>query len=352
MRAYKRARLAAVLVGLALVLVFTGIIALMVGPLGPIGPGEPERISFQAFFDILSGRGSGWPESYHAVLIDIRLPRILLAALVGCALSMSGTTMQALFRNPMADPFILGISSGAAVGASVSVLFHLDLTNGIYILPLLAFVGATATVFGVCAIARGTGGRMKVETLLLAGIAVSSFLSAVVALMMYASAQHFRFLFFWLLGGLTTASWEVVFVASVPIVSGIVVLHLFERDLNAMTLGEEPAMHLGIDVETLKKIIIVIVALLAGTAVAFSGIIGFVGLIVPHMARHVVGPSHRILLPVATLTGGIFLISADTVSRTALGGTGTEIPVGIITALCGAPFFIFLLWRSKRRKIL
>jgi iron complex transport system permease protein len=341
----RKLRLPAAVAGLLLLLVFTVIVALMFGSVGPIGGTGTEKMSFQAFIDIITGNGDKW-QYFQAAIIESRLPRVLLALLVGCALSSSGTTMQAMFRNPMADPFIIGISSGAAVGAAVAVFLPMAIFQSAYVLPILAFLGATLTVFSVYAIARSAGGRLRVETLLLTGIAVGSFLSALTALMMYISGRQFNYLFYWILGGLTAASWTVVIIVAIPTISGLVFLQFFSRDLNAMTLGEEPAMHLGVDVETLKKILLVVVAMLAGVAVAFSGIIGFVGLIIPHMVRLAVGPDHRILLPLSTIAGGIFLVWADTVARIVM--QPTEIPLGIITALCGAPFFIYLLVRNKK----
>jgi iron complex transport system permease protein len=324
----------------------TIIISLMIGAVGPIlGARGIGQMSFQDFLDVLFRRGQS---DYGGIIVDVRLPRVLLAGLVGCALAVSGCTMQALFRNPLADPYLLGISSGAAVGASASVLLNL---KGIetYVLPLFAFLGGVGAVFAVYLIARGAGrGRIKVETLLLSGIAVGSLLGALTSLMMYASGLQFRFLFFWLLGGFSGTSWDVVVVASVPIIAGILAISLFSRDLNAFLLGEEPAMHLGIDVETMKKMLICLVALITGISVAFSGIIGFVGLVIPHAVRIVLGPDHRTLLPASCLVGGSFLIWADVVARTALGSGGTEIPVGIVTALCGAPFFLYLLVRGRR----
>jgi iron complex transport system permease protein len=350
----------AILLGLLLFLFLTVIVALMAGPLGPIGSGVKVgqnkilKMSPGDFFNAITGNAPADSqmrqtyELYRNVLIDSRLPRVLLAMLVGCALSLSGTTMQALFKNPMADPYIIGISSGAAVGASASVFIHMGGNASIYILPLFAFIGALVTVFAVYAVAKGAGGRIRTETLLLTGIAVGSFLGAVTAFMMYASGMQFQFLFFWMLGGLGSPSWEIVMIVAVPVIFGAIVLQFYARDLNALMLGEEPATHLGVDVETTKKILLVLSALLAGTAVAFAGIIGFVGLIVPHMVRILVGPNHRIMLPAATIAGGIFLVIADTVARTVNIGPA-EIPLGIITALCGAPFFIYLLSRGRKR---
>jgi len=336
-----------ILIGLLIVLFFTIVITITIGTVGPIGSGNPERIPMQAVWDILIGKSRLWSDSYKTIIMDIRLPRILLAALVGCALAVSGVVMQSIFRNPMADPFIIGLSSGAAVGASISTLMGLSISIGIYSTPFLAFVGAGLTIFGVYFIARSRG-KVKVETLLLTGIAIGSFLTAVTSFLMYMANEQFRFLFFWLLGGLYKASWNTVAIAFSLILLGVIIIQFFARDLNAMVLGEEPAMHLGIDTGSVKKILLIFSSLVAGTAVAFTGIIGFVGLITPHIMRILVGPNHRILLPASALAGAIFLIWSDTIARTIL--SPTEIPVGIITAFCGAPFFVYLLQKSKKRK--
>ena len=336
-----------ILIGLLIVLFFTIVVAITIGSVGPIGSGNPERIPMQAVWDILIGKSRLWPDSYKTIIMDIRFPRILLAALVGCALAVSGVVMQSIFRNPMADPFIIGLSSGAAVGASISILMGLSISIGIYSTPFLAFVGAGLTIFGVYFIARSRG-NVRVETLLLIGIAIGSFLTAVTSFLMYMANEQFRFLFFWLLGGLNKASWNTLAIAFSLILLGVIIIQFFARDLNAMVLGEEPAMHLGIDTGSVKKILLFFSSLVVGTAVAFTGIIGFVGLITPHIMRILVGPNHRILLPASALAGAIFLIWSDTIARTIL--SPTEIPVGIITAFCGAPFFVYLLQKSKKRK--
>ena len=342
----KRIKRKLILASLFCALIFTIIIVTMIGTMGPLGgQGVPEKIPFKAVLDVLSGKGYLWPDVYETIILDIRLPRILLAVLVGCALAVSGTTMQGLFKNPMADPFLIGLAPGAAVGASFSILLGISISISIYSTPFFASVGAMLTVFAVYIIARSSG-KIRVETLLLTGIAVGSFLTAVMSFMMYMAGQQFRFMFFWMLGGLYRASWEVVVIAFPVIILGVIIIQLFARDLNAITLGEEPATHVGIDVEMVKKILLIFSSLIAGVAVAFTGIIGFVGLIIPHMMRILVGPDHRILLPVSALAGGIFLVWADTVARTVL--SPTEIPVGIITALCGAPFFIYLLQKNKK----
>lgn len=285
-----------------------------------------------------------WTIGEATIILQIRLPRIILGALVGAALSIAGTTMQGLFKNPMADPYIVGISSGAALGAISTIVFGLTIF-GMYTIPLMAFIGAAAAIFLVYNIAS-VRGKLPVSTLLLAGIAVTLFLSAIISLMMYISGEKLHGIVFWLMGGLWGRNWNHVMMAFPFIFLGAIIIYIFARDLNVMLLGEEPAQHLGIEVETLKKIIILSTSLITAAAVSVSGIIGFVGLIIPHAMRILVGPDHRILLPSSALVGGIFLIWADTLARTII--SPIELPVGIITALFGAPFFIYLLRTRKR----
>lgn len=278
------------------------------------------------------------------IILQIRLPRIILAVLVGSALAVAGVVMQGLFKNPMADPYIIGISSGAALGASSTIVLGITVF-GLYTISSMAFLGAIISSFVVYNIAR-VGGKVPVGTLLLSGIALASFLSAITALMTYLAGEKLHQIIFWLMGGLWNANWNQVMIAFPVICFGIIAVYIFARDLNIMLLGEEPAQHLGIEVESLKRIMLIIASLITGVAVSVSGIIGFVGLIIPHIVRILVGPDHRILIPASTLTGAIFLVWADTLARTII--APTEIPVGIITALFGAPFFIYLLRRKKR----
>ena len=285
-----------------------------------------------------------WSIGEATIILQIRLPRIILGVLVGAALGVAGTTMQGLFKNPMADPYIIGISSGAALGAVFTIAFGLSIF-GMYTIPLMAFAGATAAIFLVYNIAS-VRRKLPVSTLLLAGIAVTLFLSAIISLMMYTSGEELHGIVFWLMGGLWGRNWNHVLMAFPFIFLGAIIIYIFARDLNVMLLGEEPAQHLGIEVETLKKIILLSASLITAAAVSVSGIIGFVGLIIPHAMRILVGPDHRILLPSSALVGGIFLVWADTLARTII--APIELPVGIITALFGAPFFIYLLRTRKR----
>jgi iron complex transport system permease protein len=337
----RRRRWSLVLTALLILLALTALTSLIQGSSGPMGTNNSPSIPPEAVFDILTGKSWRWPNTFKTIVLDIRLPRVLLAALVGCSLAVSGTVMQGIFRNPMADPYIIGLSSGAALGAASSIL----LSAGFYPLPLMAFLGGTLTIFLVYFLSR-SGGGVRVETMLLSGIAVSSFLSAIISLLMYLTAQYTHLLVFWLLGSLSMASWKVISIAFPIIALGSLCIQFFARDLNAMLLGEEHAISLGINVEVVKKTLLILSSLVTGTAVAFSGTIGFVGLIIPHLMRLLLGPNHSLLLPASTLMGGIFLILADMVARTLI--YPSSLPVGVVTALCGAPFFLYLLHRRRR----
>ena len=282
--------------------------------------------------------------SFEVIIFYLRIPRAIQGAFVGASLAVSGVVIQSLFKNPMADPFVIGISSGAALGASIAILLGV---TGLWTLPALAFAGASLATFTVYRIVK-TGSGMVTETLLLSGIAVAYFLSSIVSFLLYISGEALHQILFWLMGGLWGSSWTKILVIAPTFSIVFLVLFYFSRDLNALLLGEEPAKHLGIDVELIKKIILVATSLLAGVAVAFTGTIGFVGLIIPHITRILVGPDHRILLPSSALIGASFLVWSDTLARTII--APAEIPVGVVTSFFGAPFFLYLL-QSKRRSI-
>ena len=278
---------------------------------------------------------------HEVIIFQIRLPRIFLGILVGLSLATAGTALQGLFKNPMADPYIIGIASGAAVGAALSILV-LPQIFSIYTTPIMAFLGALFTIFLVYNIAT-VGGKIPVDTLLLTGIAVSLFLGAVLSFMMSIAGEALHNIFFWIMGGFWLANWTQVKIIVLPVLICFGLIYLFAKDLNAMLLGEESAQTLGINVETSKRILLVLSALITAAAVSFTGTIGFVGLIIPHITRILVGPDHRILFPASALVGGIFLVWTDALARL-LG----EMPVGILTAFFGAPFFIYLLRKRKR----
>ncbi len=275
------------------------------------------------------------PATTRTIVVNIRLPRIVLAATVGVGLAAAGTVMQGFFRNPLADPSIVGVSSGAAVGAVAAIavpsLVPVDLR-------LAAFVGAIVTAFAVYAIAT-EGGRTPVATLLLAGVAVQTFLGAVISYLLLQSGESLEQAVYWLMGHLQHSTWgEVAFVLPVTLL-GLAVLGAYTGELNVLLLGEEEAHHLGVEVERAKLLLLAVASVVTAAGVAVTGVIGFVGLIVPHAMRLVVGPDHRVLLPTSALAGGSFLVVADTIARSG----AAEMPVGIVTAAVGAPFFLFLL---------
>jgi cobalamin transport system permease protein len=321
--------------GLALVSVGVGSVA--------IPPGETARIVWSR----LSGGPPGDP--VHAAIIwDLRLPRIALGALVGAALSLAGVATQGLLLNPLADPYILGVSSGAALGAALGILAGWEGSLHGLGLPAAAFAGALATLALVTTLARA-GGRIASHNFLLAGVVVGSFLWALITLALSVAGADLQRLIFWLMGTLSAKQWVHVGLLAPLTLVGAGVLWLMARDLNLLALGDTAAQQLGVAVEQSKLIVILAAALLTAGAVSMSGIIGFVGLVVPHMARRVVGPDHRVLLPAAALAGAGFMIAADTVVRGLLVRSPLgELPVGVVTALAGAPVFCYLLRRGRQ----
>jgi len=279
------------------------------------------------------------PAKSELIVRELRLPRIVLGAVVGFALGTAGAVMQGFFRNPMADPSIIGVSTGAAVGAVATIAFPLAIPFG---LQTAAFVGAVVTAFAVYLIATENG-RTPVATLLLAGVAIQTFLGAVVSFLLLQSGESLEQAVYWLMGHLSASGWDEVEV-TLPVVAVLfVVLVPFARDLNVLMLGEEDAQTLGIPVEWTKRVLLAVSSVLTAAAVAVAGVIGFVGLIVPHVMRLLVGPDHRILLPTSALAGATFLVATDTLARAG----PQELPVGIVTAALGAPFFLLLLVRRE-----
>lgn len=292
---------------------------------------------------------SGTPRAgmTDALVLDLRLPRVLLAALVGMCLAGAGVLYQALFRNPLADPYILGVSSGAGLGATVALVAGASLGAAAYVaVPVSAFAGAVAAIAVVVGVSSRRG-RVEMLSLLLAGVAISYTLAAVTSFVMVFYRQTMQQVVFWMMGGLQGASWPQVAVVTVMLAAGLTVSLVFARQLDVMLLGDERAGQLGVDVERFKLLILGTASLLVAAAVAVSGLIGFVGLMTPHMARLLLGPDHRRLIPASVLAGGIVLVLADLVARTVL--APVELPVGIVTAILGGPFFVWLLVRTQRR---
>jgi iron complex transport system permease protein len=275
------------------------------------------------------------PQTTELIVTQIRLPRVLLAAVVGLSLGAAGTVMQGVFRNPMADPSIIGVSSGAAVGAVATIAFPAVIPLG---LRPSAFLGAVVTAFVVYGLARENG-RTPVATLLLAGVAVQTFLGAVVSYLLLHSGESLERAIYWLMGDLAASTYDQVTFTLLWTLVGVPVLLAYAGDLNVLLLGEEEAHHLGVAVERTRALTLGVASVVTAAAVSVAGVIGFVGLIVPHAMRLLVGPDHRLLLPTSALAGASFLVAADAVARSG----PAEMPVGIVTAALGAPFFLYLL---------
>lgn len=281
------------------------------------------------------------------LIVQVRLPRVILAALVGASLAGAGALYQALFRNPLADPYILGVSSGAGLGAMAAFVLTASATALRFgAVPLAAFAGALLTMLLVVRLASSRG-RLEATSLLLAGVAISYTLSALTSFLMVFARQQMAVIVYWMMGGLSAASWPYVAMITPMFVLGIIVPLLSTRELNLMLLGDERAGHLGLSVERFKLVMLAAASLLTAAAVAVSGLIGFVGLMVPHMVRLVLGPDHRSLLPASLLAGATVLVLADLAARTVL--APVEIPVGIVTAVLGGPFFVMLLVKGRAR---
>lgn len=284
------------------------------------------------------------PEMADKIIWQLHIPRMLLGALVGMSLAMAGAALQGLLLNPLADPYMIGVSSGAAVGAGIAVMLGISGALLGLATPLLAFVFALAAVSAVYILARRSG-RVSVLSFILAGVAVGAFMWAALTFIMTVSTRNLETIVFWTMGSLAGVDmWTKVYTLSPFALLGFVFLYAFSRELNIFSLGEESAGYLGIEVESLKKIIIVGVTLITAAAVSVSGTIGFVGLMAPHITRRIVGPDHRVLIPCSALLGAIFMIAADAAARTVM--RPSEIPLGVITALIGAPFFLYLLRKT------
>ncbi len=311
-----------------------------------------QEVAFADVYRVLAyrlGLAAAPDATVERIVWHLRLPRALLALVVGGGLAVVGVAMQTLVRNPLAEPYILGISSGAAAGASLFYLGFLPvLVSQALTLPFAAFLGGLGTLSVVYMVAR-TGGTVSVGRLLLAGIAMSSLMGAVSSFATFASPdpQKLRTVLFWLMGSFSGARWSLLPLPAAAAALGLVVLAGLSRPLDALLVGEEPAHHLGVPVDAVKRLLIVLASLVTGVLVASAGNIGFVGLIVPHAVRFFTGVTHRRLVPVSFVAGALFLVWADLAARVLL--PAQELPVGILTALCGVPFFLVLLRRSSYR---
>jgi iron complex transport system permease protein len=285
-------------------------------------------------------------QSLNVIIKQIRLPRIILSFLVGAGLSIAGVVFQGVIRNPMVDPYIVGISAGAGTGVTLAIVLNLQFSFLFFnTLPLMAFIGSLITVYIVYNLAK-TKDKVPVVTFLLAGVAVGFVLNALMSFLMVIGTRDLQKIVYWLLGSLSTASWSDIRLMLPYFLIGNVIIIFFLKDLNLILLGERSAQHLGVDVEKSKKYLIIGASLVTASVVSVSGSIGFIGLIVPHIARLLVGPDHKKLYPTAAILGGIFLIISDDLARIVL--SPMEVPVGIITALTGGPYFIYLLRKTKK----
>jgi iron complex transport system permease protein len=290
---------------------------------------------------------ANWPETFSTILFSIRLPHAILIMLTGAALASSGATYQGLFRNPLADPYLIGVASGAGLGAVLAMSVHWPVSMlGLYLVPFSAFLGASLTVALVYFLAR-SGRTVPVTMLILAGVAISSFATSLTSFLMLKSNEELRRALSWLLGGSLMSGWDPIIAVFPYILVGLVVLSLSGHTLNVMQFGDEQAQQLGIPVERRKLILIIAASLTTAAAVAFSGVIGFIGLIVPHLIRMVWGPDYRRLVSLSILGGGTALLVADLLARTLI--APQVLPVGIVTALAGAPFFLWVLRKTKNQ---
>jgi len=294
---------------------------------------------------VLEALGGSTDPQTRTIVVGLRLPRVLLAAEVGAGLAVAGAVFQALLRNPLAEPYVLGVSSGAAVGAVTAIVFGMTATS-MFALPIAAFVGAVVAITLVLAMAAAAGRGLDTHVLLLAGVVIGAFFNAIILLLVnFADLETFRAAMLWIMGSFSGATRESVTTVGVWVLPALLALTLLARPLNLMSVGEQSAFHLGVDVRKLKLMLYVGTSLVVGVCVAGSGAIGFVGLVVPHALRLVGGSDHRWLLPACALTGGAFLVFADTLARTVV--APAELPVGVVTALAGVPVFLWLLVRYQ-----
>lgn len=286
-----------------------------------------------------------WTKAQEVIVLQVRLPRVLLALLIGGGLSVSGVLFQGTMRNPLADPYIIGVSSGASLGATLGLLYFIPQgLVGFGALPLFAFFGALGTTAVVARLGQHRG-QLEPTSLILAGVAVGAFFTALVSLLMVLNIKNLADVYLWLMGSLSGRGWKHFLVALPYVVFGVIAALWLARDLNVYLLGEETAHSLGIDVQKLQRRVLIIGSLVAAACVAVSGVIGFVGLMIPHALRLIVGAEHKSLVAHSFWVGALFLLLADTVARTAF--SPIELPVGIITAFVGGPFFIYLMKRGS-----
>lgn len=286
-----------------------------------------------------------WTPGEQIIILFLRLPRVLMAVVVGAMLGVAGVAAQGLFRNPIVDPYIIGISSAAGFGAALTVVLGLSIFLSFLTIPLVSFLFALMSVGFIYSLSRSRF-RMSMTVLLLAGIAISFFFSAFTSFILYFAEDKVHFILSYLMGSFWGASWVDLYIELLVMIPGTIILFFYGRDLNVMVFGDEAAQSIGVNVEQSKKVILILMTLLTSTSVAFCGCIGFVGLIIPHCMRFLVGSDNRKLIPLSAVSGGLLLLWADVLARTLL--SPLEIPVGIFTSLMGGPFFLYLVVQKKK----
>lgn len=300
------------------------------------------KIGLRELVDILINRTDTVNAS---ILMDIRLPRVVLAGIIGAGLAAVGGVMQGIFKNPLVDSYTLGMSSGAALGAVISIITGLNISiMGIETTGVFAFIGAMCTLFFVYSLAY-TRSRMSINSLLLAGVAVSYFLGSVISFMMMLNHDKIEHIVFWTMGSLSMATWNKVIVSAIFIIPALAVLLLYTRELNILAMGEDSAQHLGVNTSRLKNILLIACSIIVGSVVSTGGTIAFLGLVAPHIIRLMCGSDNKKVIPYSALLGSILLIVSDTIGRILI--QPVDIPVGVMTSVMGGPFFIFLLRRQK-----
>lgn len=333
-------RHALVLGGATLVLVAALLAGTLVGPAGL----TPGGVLLELLDRLpLVSVDSGLTQRQQVILWEIRIPRVVLGAIVGAMLALAGATYQGVFRNPLADPYLLGVSSGAGLGATLAIVAGGAM--GSAMVPPAAFAGGMIAVLATYALGRSVGGGRSEVVIILAGVAVAAFASAIQTFFMQRHDDTLRQVYAWMLGRLTTSGWSEVTTALPYVAFAIVVIFLFRRTLDVMAVGDLEASTLGISPTRVRLVLICVATLGTAAVVSVSGLIGFVGIVIPHAVRMIIGPGHRLLLPVSLLIGAAFLILADIVARTAM--SPAELPIGVVTAAIGAPFFLFVLRRSR-----
>ena len=335
---------------LIIFLIAISLISMIIGPV---------KISIsQAFLIVMNKTGimnnnEGFTAIQESVLWDIRMPRIILGLLVGLALGSAGAILQGLFRNPLVDPGFIGVSSGAAIGAMAAIMFSsliLSYTSDFltpFILPVLAIIGAFITTLLIYRMSK-VSGKTNIMAMLLAGIAINALAGSIIGLLVSISSDsELRSFTFWTLGGLDNGSWKISIISAIFILTSFLIIYKIRGKLDIFMLGDAEAYHLGLNVESLKKKIIFIASIMVGISVSFCGMIGFIGLVTPHIIRLFIGPKHKYLIPGSALLGSIILVLSDLICKTVI--APAQLPIGVITSIIGAPFFIWLIFSQKRR---